>query len=39
MLKTAVFRFVKTAAQRERAVRIATETPAVSQVFNSIQLR
>ncbi len=31
--------FVKTAAQRERAVKIATETPGVSQVFNSIQLR
>ena len=31
--------FVKTAEQRERAVKIATETPGVSQVFNSIQLR
>lgn len=31
--------FVKTPAQRERAVQIANETPGVTQVFNSIQLR
>ncbi|MEO8543314.1 MAG: BON domain-containing protein [Betaproteobacteria bacterium] len=31
--------FVKTDAQRERAVRIANDTPGVNQVFNSIQLR
>ena len=31
--------FVKTAAQRDRAVKIADDTPGVTQVFNSIQLR
>jgi osmotically-inducible protein OsmY len=31
--------FVKTAAQRERAVQIATRTPGVVKVVNSIQLR
>lgn len=31
--------FVKTAAQRDRAVKIANDVPGVTQVFNSIQLR
>lgn len=31
--------FVKTAAQRERAVKLANDVPGVTQVFNSIQLR
>lgn len=31
--------FVKTAAQRERAAKIADEVPGVTQVFNSIQIR
>ena len=31
--------FVKTAAERDRAVKIANDVPGVTQVFNSIQLR
>ncbi len=31
--------FVKTAAQRDRAIRIADAVPGVTQVFNSIQIR
>lgn len=31
--------FVKTAAERDRAVKIAEDVPGVTQVFNSIQLR
>ena len=31
--------FVKTAAQRDRAVKIANDVPGVTQVFNLIQLR
>ncbi len=31
--------FVKTAQQRDRAVKIADDVPGVTQVFNSIQLR
>lgn len=31
--------FVKTAAQRDRAVKIAAETPGVTQVINAILLR
>lgn len=31
--------FVKTAAERDRAEKIANDVPGVTQVFNSIQLR
>ena len=31
--------FVKSAAQRDRAVKIANDVPGVPPVFNSIQLR
>ncbi len=31
--------FVKTAAERDQAVKIANDVPGVTQVFNSIQLR
>lgn len=31
--------FVRTAAERDRAVQIANDVPGVTQVFNSIQLR
>ncbi len=31
--------FVKTAAERERAIKIANDVPGVTQVFDSIQIR
>jgi osmotically-inducible protein OsmY len=31
--------FVKTAAERDRAIKIANDVPGVTQVFNSIQIR
>jgi osmotically-inducible protein OsmY len=31
--------FVKTAAERDQAVKVANDVPGVTQVFNSIQLR